>query len=180
MTCGATTAAGKPCRRPALRGAEVCHAHAESPSGRPDELTEETQRRIVAALGAGNYREAAARAAGVSRSTLYRWLARGEREPAGKYGSFREELVRAEAAAEVRSVANIARAGESNWRAEAWRLERKHPGRWGRGQSSPTAGVGLSPAVGHADVSAAVDVSRLSTDELRALRALYAKAAGRA
>ena len=44
---------------------------------RPSKLTPETQNRIVQAARAGNYREAAARSAGIAPSTLYDWLSRG-------------------------------------------------------------------------------------------------------
>ena len=47
---------------------------------RPTKLTVEVRDRIVAAIRAGNYPEAAAQAAGISPSTFYRWLGRGELE----------------------------------------------------------------------------------------------------
>jgi len=45
--------------------------------GRKSGLTPEVQRRIVAALNAGNYLESAAGAAGVTPAALHGWLARG-------------------------------------------------------------------------------------------------------
>jgi len=39
---------------------------------------------------------------------------------------------KAQAGAEMTSIALINRASEMQWQAAAWRLERKHPDRWGR------------------------------------------------
>jgi len=92
----------------------------------------------VAAIGAGAHYEVAAHAAGVSRSTFYRWRQRGQEEEVGALRDFVAELERAEAAAELRFVANIARAGELEWRAAAWLLARRSPSRWGRSTFEPT------------------------------------------
>jgi len=75
MSCRATTKAGRPCARPAMGGTELCHAHRGVAVGRPSKLTDELERRLCDALRAGNHLEVAARYAGVSRSTLHRWLA---------------------------------------------------------------------------------------------------------
>ena len=64
---------------------------------RPTKLTSAVQDRVVAAIRAGNYPEAAARSAGISESTFYRWMARAELEASGPYRSFREAVVLAEA-----------------------------------------------------------------------------------
>jgi hypothetical protein len=56
-------------------------------------------------------------------------------KPDGKkeYREFRESIKRAEAQAEVVSVARIRQAAnEGTWQAAAWYLERKHGDRWGR------------------------------------------------
>ena len=49
MSCGALTAQGTPCRRPARAGRR-CHAHSGAGVGRPDRLSEEVERRVVAEL----------------------------------------------------------------------------------------------------------------------------------
>jgi len=56
----------------------------------PTKLTPERSERILRAMRAGNYLEAAARSAGVHPSTVYRWLERGERDADGPYRDFSE------------------------------------------------------------------------------------------
>lgn len=98
--------------------------------GRPRELTPDVQAKIVAALEDGNFRETAAMAAGVNAQTLRRWLklgAHGE-EP---YASFAAACDAAEATAEASDIRDIGRAGREDWKALAWRQERKASSRWG-------------------------------------------------
>lgn len=115
--------------------------------GRPTKLTKEVEEKIIRAIRAGNYIETAAAFAGISKDTLYNWLKRGARESQRLEGSpnakprkkeliyleFSDAVSRAMAEAEVRDVQNISIAGEQgDWRASAWRLERRHPERWGK------------------------------------------------
>src|SRR3954452_12107974 len=99
---------------------------------RPTKLTADVHSRIMQAIRAGNYAEAACRAAGIAPSTFYRWLERGEREQEGIYREFHDELRRAEAEAEVHAVAVLRRAMPDDWRAALAYLERRHPARWRR------------------------------------------------
>lgn len=114
--------------------------------GRPTKLNYEVQEKIVQAIKAGNYIETAAAYAGISKSTLYDWLKRGEREkqrvaknPRYRirksekiYVDFSDAVEKALAEAEMRDVLLIGKAAEEQWQAAAWRLERKFPERWGR------------------------------------------------
>ena len=101
---------------------------------RPTKLTQEITDRIVLAIRAGNYSKVAAEMAGIGETTFYRWLELGAKDDAKKeYREFRESIKRAEAEAEVRSVALIRQAADAGtWQAAAWYLERKHGDRWGR------------------------------------------------
>lgn len=115
-------------------------------TGRPTKLTPEKQEEIVKYLRAGNYVETAAAYAGLSKASVYNWMRRGRREierveddPRRKireeeqpYVDFLYAVEKAQARAEMTSIALINRASETQWQAAAWRLERKHPGRWGR------------------------------------------------
>jgi Homeodomain-like domain len=122
--CSAKTKSGKRCRRRPAAGGERCHAHSGADDvGAPDGLTPEAERRIVQAVRTGATREVAAAAAGVSRRTLQRWLARGAVEDAPEH--FRRlaaAVDQAGAQREVEALARIAMAGRDDWKADAWYL----------------------------------------------------------
>jgi hypothetical protein len=92
---------------------------------RPTKYNETRTDAILTALRAGNTRKAAVAYAGVDYVTFLRWCER--------YASFAEAVEKAEADAEVRHVANIAKAaGEGTWTASAWWLERRRHKDWGQ------------------------------------------------
>ena len=108
-----------------------------SNAGRPTKLSPEIQAAIVAAIEAGNYRETAAKSAGIHRNTLSNWEKWGEagQEP---YADFLCALEKAEAKAEMDMLAHIRSAqpavtgvsGADVWQAKAWIMERRWPKRW--------------------------------------------------
>lgn len=100
--------------------------------GRPSKLTKTVQDRLVRAIEAGNYYEAACGYAGIGYSTFRRWMVRGEKAKSGKYGELREAITRAEANAEVRMVAQWQKHMPEDYRAIRDFLERRFPDRWGR------------------------------------------------
>jgi hypothetical protein len=112
---------------------------------RPTKLTPEVMDRIVRAVRAGNYPEAAARAAGISPATYYRWMKEGEKASRGIKHDFYEAVRQAEAEAEVEIVARIMKAIPDDWRAGMKFLERRHSGRWGRRQAHEHTGPGGTP-----------------------------------
>lgn len=102
-------------------------------SGRPTKLTMEMQTEIVELIKAGNYVETACLVAGVSKQSFYQWLKKANASTrTNKYVVFRDAVKKAQAWAEARDVAIIARHSEEYWQAAAWRLERKYPDKWGR------------------------------------------------
>jgi hypothetical protein len=179
VSCAANTKVGRRCRRAPLRGERVCAVHRGGAVGRPPALTPEVEARIVAAVSAGAHLSVAARAAGVSRQTLHRWRARGAAEAEGPYHELARALERAEAEAELRQVAQIARAAQSEWRAGAWLLSRRAPERWGRGASERAAPAPRSEAPPTV-AGERLDLRLLEDDELALLEALCARAAARA
>lgn len=105
--------------------------------GRPTKLTPELQETICGILMNGNHIITTCDFVGISEKTFYDWLHRGERnspaDQAGGYTEFYQAVKKAQASAEVLSVARIRQAGdEGNWQAHAWFLERSNPKRWGR------------------------------------------------
>lgn len=102
-------------------------------SGRPTKLTPAIQAKVCDAIRSGNFRETAATFAGIDRSTLHRWLKRGETKRRGACHDFAVAVGKALADSEALLVARIAKAAsEGTWQASAWLLERRHPERWGR------------------------------------------------
>jgi hypothetical protein len=55
----------------------------------------------------------------------------GRDQTRGRYRKFLNQVEKAQAEAESRDVALIAKAASEDWRAAAWRLERKAPRRYG-------------------------------------------------
>jgi hypothetical protein len=85
--------------------------------------TPERRDRILQALRAGNTRGASCAYAGMSADTFARAMQRS--------ADFAEAVKEAEASAEVRHVANIAKAaGDGIWTASAWWLERRRHEEW--------------------------------------------------
>lgn len=141
---------------------------------RPTKLTAGVRDRIVQAIRTGNYAEPSARAAGVAPSTYYRWLARGEREQAGIYRDFHDAVRLAEAEAEVHAVAILRRAMSEDWRAGLAYLERRYPARWRRQTSTELSGPDGGPI--RTQRAHALDLTRLSDEELAQLERLYERA----
>ncbi|MEO6835428.1 MAG: hypothetical protein ABI231_05910 [Candidatus Tumulicola sp.] len=72
---------------------------------------------------------------GVAKSCIYAWVARGREDvaagrPRTNYALFADAFVRARAINEWKLLERIQRAGERDWRASAWILERRFPERW--------------------------------------------------
>ena len=112
--------------------------------GRPAllDINPEIQTRIVSAVRGGNYIEVAAAFGGISKETLYAWLRKGAKDKDGPYKDFSDSIQLALAEAEVQDVSVVNRAAlgvkDSNgnfvilpdWKASAWRLERRNQSRW--------------------------------------------------
>jgi transposase len=99
-------------------------------SGRPSKFDEAIATKIVELVKAGNYVETACASAGLSRDTCYRWWKRGARESKGPFHDFAQQLDKAMGDAEAADVLRIGKAAGEDWRAAAWRLERRNPKRW--------------------------------------------------
>ncbi len=127
----------------------------KKPIGRPTKLTPELQAKILTAVRAGNYVETAAAHAGINKATLYDWLKRGADEESGIYREFSNAIEKAWADAEVMDVLLMSKAAQENWQAVAWRLERRHPDRWGRRERIEHAGqVSMQHGVNAGDLNA--------------------------
>jgi transposase len=134
-------------------------------------LTDEIQKQIVSYIEAGSYLETACRAAGISKVTLYNWFDKARRGDV-RYVNFMNSVEQARGKAKVRETAGVLQAGQTDWRARAWWLERTAPKEFGR--QLRLEGDEENPV--HVETrERKVDLSKLSVDELRALKKIQAK-----
>jgi hypothetical protein len=90
-----------------------------------------------------------------------------------RYLEFLEAVTRASAVAEVHAVAIVREAMAADWRAAAWFLERRYPGRWRRRESHEVEHIGSEtapPVQIRAGVQADPAVAAAAHDFLRAVR----------
>lgn len=157
--------------------------------GRPTKLTPELTVKICDMLRAGNYLETAAAYAGVDKATLHRWLKRGRQEierveTSGGKGKIRKNeqlfvdfcnsVEKALSEGEVRDLIIISNAAKSDWKAAAWKLERKFPDRWGRKVIEANLHH-TGKDEGPIQVEQKIDLSNLSDEELEILERVLAK-----
>ena len=112
------------------------HMHQSHRSGRPSKLTPEVQRILCGALRTGNYVENAVIYAGISKSTFYSWLAKGDADRLAGLttilSEFSDAIKKADVDAEVRVIAQWQQHMGENWQACAEFASRRWPERWGR------------------------------------------------
>lgn len=113
-------------------------------AGRKSKLNRDLIDRAEKLLNAGNYTKVVCGYLGITYQTWYMWLNQGEEDREnGKKGlkcEFFERVKKAEASAEMRAVTGILQAGEENWTAYAWFLERKHHDRWAKRDKTEVSG----------------------------------------
>ena len=106
---------------------------------RPTKLTPEVQAKVVQAISAGNYYEAACKFASIDYQTFRNWMKAGAETKKGerkktktnkRYLEFFEAVEQAEALAEVRAVAQWQNHMPESWQASRDFLARRHPDRW--------------------------------------------------
>lgn len=121
-----------------------------APRGRPSQFDQERAARLISAVRGGNYLSTAAQFAGISYSTLRRWILKADDPDApDEYRVFREEIEKAQADGEVAALAKINKAAsEGAWQAAAWYLERSRPESWGRRDTNRIELVGGTDARG--------------------------------
>jgi hypothetical protein len=148
-------------------------AEAEALMARPTKLTPEVAEPIVAAIRAGSFPEPAARSAGVSPATYYRWKRLGREQASGSYRDFVEAIRRAEGEAEVHAIAVIRKQMPGDWRAALAYLERRHSERWGRRAAEDRATRRPRTRRG------GIDLRKLTDEELAELRRIHQEARAR-
>lgn len=106
--------------------------------GHTTERTVTRGERVVEMVRASNYRDDAARVAGIHPATLFDYLAKGRNDrSAGKttqFTEFADAIEKAQAESDSAMVVLIRAAATSpnHWQAASWLLERRHPDKWGQ------------------------------------------------
>ena len=104
--------------------------------GRPPKLSKKLIHEMSNLLRMGAYVESAALAIGLSRETFYAHLKKGNKDiDAGSYLTLSAILVReihkATEVAVMRDLKRIDEAADADWRAAAWKMERRQAAQWG-------------------------------------------------
>jgi hypothetical protein len=99
--------------------------------GRLSKLTDDLQKRLCGAIAAGNYRQPACKSVGIDYSTFLRWMQKGKRAKGGQFREFRSAVLKAEAEAEVRTVAQWQKHMPESPQECRHFLARRYPQRWG-------------------------------------------------
>lgn len=94
--------------------------------GRPTKFTKPRKERIIKAIQAGCTYEMAADYAGISRTTLWGWLKKGEDAKNRSFATFLNEVKSAEIEGAMVHLGTITQASQKDWKASAWMLERRH------------------------------------------------------
>ena len=128
-------------------------------------ITPEITEKIVQALRIGSHLNTACTYAGVPQPTFSEWLRQG-REGWEPYVDLVEKIDMAIAEGEMRDIARLDAAGDKYHQALMFKLERRHPERWGEKKQ-----------LDHRDVGRPfIDPSKLTLEEQMQLRALLVKA----
>jgi transposase len=106
--------------------------------GRPTKLTSEVQKRICDALSVGATHRLACEYGGISHETLYTWLHKGT-DGKAPYVEFVDAFTRAQGTAAVGWLAKIEQAASAgDWRAAAWKLEKRYAEGYGKQRQDVT------------------------------------------
>lgn len=145
--------------------------------GRPTKLTPELQDKICMYLRLGNYIETTCHLVGLPKSTFFNWMAEGRKaqRSTNKYAKFMDSVFKAMAWSETTDLGRISKAAAKDWKAAAWRLERKYPQKWGRKDFLAHSEI---PADSEEEKPERLNMSRLTTEELELREQLDKKAMG--
>lgn len=114
---------------------------AELPFKKAIKLDKALIKRICNLIMAGNRIETAYLVCGVSRAQFSIWCERARGRPKTIYGMLVDNLQTAVAIADIRDLQVIDRAAQKEWKAAAWRLERRSHKHFGQRQTVEHTGV---------------------------------------
>ena len=153
--CGDETGDGGKCQLPASREDGRCHHHTEIDEtdgmGRDPKLTHERQESIAQMLEDSHSIAAVCRCNGISRSTFYEWLKKGDQQEEGIYSDFSDRVARARGAGERQLVDEVLEQAREmgDTRTILSVLKSRYPDSWGDADATEedggTVNIHLSP-----------------------------------
>lgn len=99
---------------------------------RPTKLDAATTEKLVQAIRVGATYQLACKYAGITYQTFLNWMKRGEDQQSGAWRDFYDAMTHAEGQAAITWLAVIEKAAAKDYRAAAWKLERRYPHEYGR------------------------------------------------
>lgn len=114
--------------------------------GAPTKLTEELIENISNFIRMGSYLETAAESCGISRTVFLNWLRKGNKQKSGLHAALVRAVHKAAADAQQRDLKAIDDAAQGkggfkrDWKAAAWKMERRNRSTWGAFQKLEVAG----------------------------------------
>ncbi len=93
--------------------------------GRRSKFVEPVKNQIIKAFSHGASYAIAAQSGGISRSTLYEWMEKGRNQKTGQYRTFLDRCEKALGDGAISNLETIDIAAKKDWRAAAWKLERR-------------------------------------------------------
>jgi hypothetical protein len=143
-------------------------------TGRKLKLTPAFIAEAAKLIGNGNTVSNVAPYMGITETTWYRWMEKGEESTIGIMREFYESIKKAQPVARIAAISGILQAGkEGNWQAFAWYLERTDPDNFGRKDRIKQEITGKDG--GPVQVAKAPDLSKLTDEELTAYARLCEK-----
>jgi transposase len=121
------------------------------PGGAPTKLNRELIDKLCTLLRMGSYIETAAESCGIPRQTFLVWMKKGANDTRGIYHELNVAALKAMSDSEQRDLQTIDAASQGqygmkrDWKAAAWKLERRAPKRWGSYQKVELGGNAEEP-----------------------------------
>lgn len=131
---------------------------------------------IIDCIQTGSYLETAFMVAGISKQRAYQWFKMGN-EGQEPYASFLVDVRKAQGEAIMKNLQAIdLAAARGDWKAAAWRLEKMYPSMYGARLQLTDDREDFSITEAPVEATSGVDVTKLSLEEKKTLRALMVKA----
>ena len=134
--------------------------------GRPSKLTPQSEKLLLDGVKLGATYADSAAYAGVSVTTVANWIERGKTSQSGEYFDFWHKLELARSQGKVELLTKIEKAAtDGDWRAAAWKLERRDPEGYGQQVKMRHGGDDSAPPIRSEHQVFTIEIDRRSLDD---------------